>query len=612
MWSDNETALDLLNIGHYVSSVVELATDETLLPVTIGVFGDWGNGKSSLLKMVKAKLDTEKDTLCLFFNGWLFEDYDDAKAALMGTILDEISKNPTLSTQAKKTLNSLRKKVNWFGLMGVAGKYGLGLLLGGPVGGISAIVGDVGKKLLEKAKEGKIDEVEKLINSPVPDSTEVRKNVQEFREEFEQLLDESSIKKLIVIIDDLDRCLPDTIINTLEAIKLFLSSKNTAFLISIDERVMKYAINDRYSKFDLHQRDDISRDYLEKLIQIPLRVPLMNKSEMKSYINLLFVSKHLDNTKFNELLKKVDSSRQGTNFNVAIDIEWFKKNISNEVIEALNEELMITEQINDLLYDFLKGNPRQVKRFINALLLRIKLARLRGVELKKQLLAKLMALEYMRLDQFKMLADWQSSQSGLSKEIKELEALVKETDPKTENDDHKKWLQDHWVKKWLSSEPSLTDANLEPYFYISRDSLSYFSTPSIELTESEKEAFEKLISSSDAHRRKGKELFKALNETEVVRVVKTLTDRQTKTDPDSDDGTLVSVLSSLPNLRIEVTESIVDFLYTLPEKQIPPAVVPELKGIKDKISSELKQKVDTLFDKFRKSDNQMLVQALDT
>lgn len=612
MWSDNETALDLLNIGHYVSSVVELTTDETLLPVTIGVFGDWGNGKSSLLKMVKAKLDEEKDTLCLFFNGWLFEDYDDAKAALMGTILDEIGKKPTLSTQAKKTLDSLRKRVNWFGLMGVAGKYGLGLLLGGPVGGVGAVAGDVGKKLLEKAKEGKIEEVEKLINSPVPDSTEVRRNVQEFREEFEKLLGESSIKKLIVIIDDLDRCLPDTIINTLEAIKLFLSSKNTAFLISIDERVMKYAINDRYSKFDFHQRDDISRDYLEKLIQIPLRVPLMNKSEMKSYINLLFVSKHLDNTKFNELLEKVDSSRQGTNFNVAIDIEWFKKNISSEVIGAVNEELMITEQINDLLYDFLKGNPRQVKRFINALLLRIKLARLRGVELKKQLLAKLMALEYMRLDQFKMLADWQSSQNGLSKEIKELETLVKETDPKMENDDHKKWLQDHWVKKWLSSEPSLTDENLGPYFYISRDSLSYFSTPSIELTETEKEAFEKLISSSDAHRRKGKELFKALNESEVAKVVKALTDRQTKTDPDSDDGTLISVLSSLPNLRIEVTESIVDFLYTLPEKQIPPAVVPELKGIQDKISSELKQKVDTLFDKFRKSDNQMLIQALDT
>ncbi len=184
MWSDNETVLDLLNIDHYVSSVVELATDEELLPVTIGIFGDWGGGKSSLLKMVKAKLDGHEKTLCLYFNGWLFEDYDDAKAALMGTILDEIGENPKLSTQAKQTLDNLRKRVNWFGLMGVAGKYGLGLLLGGPIGGVGAIAADVGGKLLEKAKEGKIDDVKTLIKDTVPDSTEVRKNIHEFKEGF--------------------------------------------------------------------------------------------------------------------------------------------------------------------------------------------------------------------------------------------------------------------------------------------------------------------------------------------------------------------------------------------------------------------------------------------
>src|SRR3989344_3903410 len=283
MWSDNETALDLLNIEHYVSTVIELATDEALLPVTIGVFGDWGNGKSSLLQMVKVKLDPEKKIICLYFNGWLFEDYDDAKAALMGTILDEIEKSPKFLTQAKGTLDKLRKKVNWLGLMGVAGKYGVGLMLGGPVGGLGAVGLDIGQKVLAKVKTGQVGETtNKVFNDDIPDSTQVRKNIQEFKEDFPKLLEESKIEKLVVIIDDLDRCLPDTIINTLEAIKLFLSSKNTAFLISIDERVIKYAINDRYSKFEAKQRDDISRDYLEKLIQIPLRVPLMNRGEMNS------------------------------------------------------------------------------------------------------------------------------------------------------------------------------------------------------------------------------------------------------------------------------------------------------------------------------------------
>ncbi|EKD57450.1 MAG: KAP family P-loop protein, partial [uncultured bacterium] len=111
MWNDNETALDLINISHYVSSVVELVNDSTLLPLTVGVFGDWGNGKSSLLKMVKVELDKQDKTLCLYFNGWLFEDYDDAKAALIGTILDEIEKNPTLGAKAKKMVKGLRERV---------------------------------------------------------------------------------------------------------------------------------------------------------------------------------------------------------------------------------------------------------------------------------------------------------------------------------------------------------------------------------------------------------------------------------------------------------------------------------------------------------------------
>ncbi len=611
MWSDNETVLDLLNIDHYVSSVVELATDEELLPVTIGIFGDWGGGKSSLLKMVKAKLDEHEKTLCLYFNGWLFEDYDDAKAALMGTILDEIGENPKLSTQAKQTLDNLRKRVNWFGLMGVAGKYGLGLLLGGPIGGVGAIAADVGGKLLEKAKEGKIDDIKTLVKDTVPDSTEVRKNIHEFKEGFGKLLDESKIERLVVIIDDLDRCLPDTIINTLEAIKLFLSSKNTAFLISIDERVIKYAINVRYSNFDTNNRDEISRDYLEKLIQIPLKVPLMNKSEMKSYINLLFASKRFTTTEFDELLKKVNESRQGANFNVSIDVNWFKANAIEKVKGGLDEELMITEQINDLLYDFLKGNPRQVKRFINALLLRINLARLHGVELNKQILAKLMALEYMHIEHFRMLADWQGAQSGHPKEIKELEDFGKENNSESDSSNYKKWLQNSWIKRWLNSEPSLADVNFEPYFYISRDSLSYFSTPSIELSESEKGVFENLVSSSKAQRLKGSKDFKELNEIEASRVVKALTDRITKTDPNTDNGDLLGLFASLPNLKIEVADTVIDCLYGINEKSIPPSVVPELKRFQQSTTPELNQKIEDLFEKFRKSENQMLVKAVD-
>lgn len=90
MWSDNETDVDLLRYAYLASGVSRIVRSERLLPTTVGVFGDWGSGKSSLLKMIRADLEKESGVMCLSFDGWLFEGYEDAKTALMGTILDAI------------------------------------------------------------------------------------------------------------------------------------------------------------------------------------------------------------------------------------------------------------------------------------------------------------------------------------------------------------------------------------------------------------------------------------------------------------------------------------------------------------------------------------------
>lgn len=85
--ADNETRVDLLNNEAIATTIVKLLRDQRAQPVTVGVHGDWGAGKSSVLEMIEAGLAGDNDVLCLKFNGWRFQGFEDAKIALIeGTL----------------------------------------------------------------------------------------------------------------------------------------------------------------------------------------------------------------------------------------------------------------------------------------------------------------------------------------------------------------------------------------------------------------------------------------------------------------------------------------------------------------------------------------------
>src|SRR5258706_6412762 len=101
--SDNETKVDLLNNEAIAATIVKLLRDRPDRPVTIGVHGDWGAGKSSVLEMIEAGLDGRDKILCLKFNGWRFQGFEDAKIALLeGIVTGLVEKRPKLTKAAKK------------------------------------------------------------------------------------------------------------------------------------------------------------------------------------------------------------------------------------------------------------------------------------------------------------------------------------------------------------------------------------------------------------------------------------------------------------------------------------------------------------------------------
>ncbi|MCB0745589.1 MAG: NTPase, partial [Ignavibacteriae bacterium] len=212
-----------------------------------------------------------------------------------------------------------------------------------------------------------------------------------------------NINRVIVLIDDLDRCNPDTIISTLEAIKLFLFVDKSIFIISADERLINYAVKQKFP--ELPSTDyDVSKDYVEKLIHFPIRIPSMSESEYETYINLLFSKLHLKITEFDELTYKVfnASRKDGDILNSKLNSENISDLIS-KVPEELKQDLILSKQINPILVSILSGNPRQCKRFLNMLMIRLNMAKSKGIELKKNVLAKLMLLEYFKTESFNKL-----------------------------------------------------------------------------------------------------------------------------------------------------------------------------------------------------------------
>jgi predicted KAP-like P-loop ATPase len=101
-------------------------------PVTIDVHGDWGAGKSSMLEMIEAGFDGKDEVLCLKFNGWRFQGFEDAKIALIeGIVTGLVEKRPVL-TKAAVAVKEVFRCVDWLKVAKRAGSLAITASTGMP------------------------------------------------------------------------------------------------------------------------------------------------------------------------------------------------------------------------------------------------------------------------------------------------------------------------------------------------------------------------------------------------------------------------------------------------------------------------------------------------
>lgn len=478
MWADTETDTDFLNYSEIAELIVELIGDDKLLPLSLGVFGGWGIGKSSTLNLVDRLLSQNKDEyLIVRFDAWLYQDFDDARAALMSVISSALIKAAPEGLQERA--GKLLKRVNKLRLLGLLVEGGAAAV-GLPTFGAASRLVEAGGKAIDgkfdqKYAEHTATDVKELVTqagkliAPAADK-EPSEEIAAFRREFGAVL-EGLDRKLVVFIDNLDRCLPANTIHTLEAIRLFLFLPNTAFVIAADEDMVRHAVTE-------HFRDPGDRhvtDYLDKLIQMPVFVPRPGVLEVRAYLTLLIASRAVDDDAAVRALREFlieelrHSWRDGEGYTVDKILE-----ILGRSDEDLRKQIELGLRMAPMLAQSsrVNGNPRIVKRLMNVVRMRTSVASRRGMSLDEGVIAKLALFERCTDGQAieALHHAIQASSNGRP------ELLVK-AEAATTISELEKICPDPWkrhvevIYDWLRLEPAMGGIDLRPAVYLARETV---------------------------------------------------------------------------------------------------------------------------------------------
>jgi hypothetical protein len=431
-WSDNPSSLDLLGFADVTAPVAEAVLRKKLDPVTVGIEGDWGSGKSSILAILGRELSEDKSVVVISTHPWEYDPATDPKATLIAEVLNAVREEAVerkggwdkLSKSVQGRFKSLARRVKVSKVIKLAANSAL--TMGLP--SLDDLVDLFGKE-------------EEEVQEPT---------LQGFRVEFGKLMDElDDIERVVVLVDDLDRCLPKTVVATLEAVKLFLSVEKMAFVLAADRRTVSLAIATQYEPSP--QAAEMGRQYLEKIIQIPVRVPALGRGETEAYLALLMLERHLDgDAPLEPFAKHCADRRAAGEGNVLVGLPV------GDLTGEAKADLQLATMLAPVLYERLNGNPRRLKRFLNEYWIRATIAGRRGIDLQPNALAKLMVLEQLEDAAFVTLLNWMREGElsrrlvALEKDGKAVEGAVSESALAA-------------LREWAKLEPELAKLDLEPY-----------------------------------------------------------------------------------------------------------------------------------------------------
>jgi ABC-type dipeptide/oligopeptide/nickel transport system ATPase component len=298
----------------------------------IGIFGTWGSGKTTLMRAIEKELNPAK-SIALQFSAWRYEKESNLIIPLLDIVREGLTKwadqNKGLRQKALATASVVGKAIYSL-LAGLSLKVGLPNAL------------EISYKANESLAQAR-DFARKEKEARVPRSF-YHAAFRALAESFEGFLGSAGgPDRIVVFVDDLDRCLPQGALEVLEAMKLFFDLEGFIFVVGLDQGVVERSIDLKYrdeSSPAQNSRDGMRQirgaDYIKKIFQVPFSLSPVAVTQLDEFLSAVYQESNLPNA---------------------------------QTVELRNQ---VTPHLRYILADA-GVNPREIKRYLNAYTISIKI-----------------------------------------------------------------------------------------------------------------------------------------------------------------------------------------------------------------------------------------------
>lgn len=275
---------DRLHSGDYATALFNFIMNADT-PVTLGIQGGWGSGKTSLFFLLEDKLKkTDHQALTIRINAWehsLFQEGEGRGVvvlSILSSLVKAISKigeeswidaEDRKAFQAEKNELSLGKKLcSAMGqVLPLVGNLAVQSVIPG-----AAIFTKFFSRQEPKKEEGTNREGEAAADFPI-----LAEQIHDLKKQLTDFISHIKVNgkqtRIVVFIDDLDRVPPPTAVEILDVIKNIFDIKNCIFVLAIDYEVIVKGLEDKFGeRSDKNERE--FRQYFDKIIQIPFTMPI--------------------------------------------------------------------------------------------------------------------------------------------------------------------------------------------------------------------------------------------------------------------------------------------------------------------------------------------------